>query len=83
MAITASFSPGVGAVFIKRGQPSVANIGGIQASGLGGGDTIFLDETNGARPPARPFAEVGCDGLSGGSGSDQPFGRYCGGRHNG
>jgi len=60
-----------------------ANTGGIQAFGPGGDDTSFLDESNGALPPARLFADVGFAVLTGGSGSDQLFARYCGGCHNG
>ena len=60
-----------------------ANTGGIQAFGPGGDDTSFLDETNGPRPSAQLFADIGYDVLTGGSGSDQLFGRCCGGRHNG
>jgi len=83
MAITASFSPSAGAVSLKGGQPSVADTRGIQAFSPGGDDASFLDESNSALPPARLFAHLGYDVPTGGSGSDQFFGRYCGGRHNG
>jgi Ca2+-binding RTX toxin-like protein len=64
-----------GAVAIRGGRPTVANTRGIQVFGLGGDDTIFLDESNGALPAAQLFGGVGNDVLTGGSGNDQLFGQ--------
>ena len=61
----------------------IANTRGIHAFGLGGGYTIFLDESNGVLPSAQRFAHLGYSVLTGGSGRDQLFSRYCGGRDNG
>ncbi len=64
-----------GAVAIKGGAPTVANVALIQAFGLGGNDTIVLDETNGALPRANLFGGAGNDVLTGGSSADQLFGQ--------
>ncbi len=58
-----------GAVAIDGGQPTVANTALIQVFGQGGDDTITLDETNGALPPAQLFGGAGNDTLTGGSGA--------------
>ena len=44
-----------GAVPILGGTPTVANTSLIQVSGLGGSDTIALDQANGALPRADLF----------------------------
>jgi Ca2+-binding RTX toxin-like protein len=63
-----------GVVSVVGGTPTVANTSRIQLFGLGGDDTIALDETNGALPPADLFGGAGNDVLIGGSGNDQLFG---------
>src|SRR5262245_55969740 len=60
-----------GAVPIQGGTPTVANTSVIQVFGLGGNDTITLDEANGALPRADLFGGDGNDTLTGGSGVDQ------------
>ena len=64
-----------GAVAVQGGSSTVANTSLIQAFGLGGNDTIALDETNGALPRANLFGGTGNDVLTGGSGADQLFGQ--------
>jgi Ca2+-binding RTX toxin-like protein len=64
-----------GAVAITGGTPTVANTALIQAFGLGGHDTISLNEANGALPRANLFGSVGNDTLIGGSGGDLLFGQ--------
>jgi len=56
------------------GTPTVANTASISVFGLGGNDTIKLDEANGALPRANLFGGSGNDVLTGGSGNDQLFG---------
>jgi Ca2+-binding RTX toxin-like protein len=56
------------------GTPTVANTTTISVFGLGGNDTITLDETNGALPSALLFGGTGNDTLTGGSGNDLLFG---------
>jgi Ca2+-binding RTX toxin-like protein len=63
-----------GAVPIAGGKATVANTTRIQGFGLGGNDTISLDESNGALPGADLFGGGGNDTLTGGSGADQLFG---------
>jgi Ca2+-binding RTX toxin-like protein len=63
-----------GAVRVLGGQPTVANTDTIQIFGLGGNDTISLDEANGPLPKALLFGGAGDDRLTGGSGNDQLFG---------
>ena len=63
-----------GAVRIAGGTPTVANTALTSVFGLGGNDTITLDERNGALPAANLFGGAGNDTLSGGSGADQLFG---------
>ncbi len=64
-----------GAVAIQGGTPTVANTSLIQGFGLGGHDTIALNEANGALPQANLFGGAGNDTLTGGSGGDQLFGQ--------
>ena len=64
-----------GAVHIVGGKPTVANTRRIQVFGLDGGDTISLDETNGALPGADLFGGGGNDTITGASGNDQLFGQ--------
>ncbi len=64
-----------GAVPITGGTATVANTTQIQGFGLGGDDTISLDEANGALPAADLFGGAGNDVLTGGSGADQLFGQ--------
>ncbi len=47
----------------------------IQVFGLGGNDTLTLDEANGALPRANLFAGAGNDVATGGSGGDLIFGQ--------
>jgi Ca2+-binding RTX toxin-like protein len=64
-----------GAVPILGGTATVANTSLIAGFGLGGNDTIMLDESNGALPRANLFGGAGNDVLTGGSGGDQLFGQ--------
>jgi Ca2+-binding RTX toxin-like protein len=64
-----------GAVPIVGGTPTVANTALIQEFGLGGDDTLSLDEANGALPQSLLFGGSGNDVLTGGSGADQLFGQ--------
>jgi Ca2+-binding RTX toxin-like protein len=64
-----------GAVAVNGGTPTVANTTQIQVFGLGGNDTITLDEANGALPRGVLFGGAGNDVLTGGSGPDQLFGQ--------
>jgi Ca2+-binding RTX toxin-like protein len=64
-----------GAVAVVGGTPTVANTALIQGFGLGGNDTITLDESNGALPAANLFGGDGNDVLTGGSGNDLLFGQ--------
>lgn len=64
-----------GAVAIKGGTATVANTAKIQIFGLGGNDTITLDETNGALPAGNLFGGAGNDTITGGSGNDMIFGQ--------
>src|SRR5690242_7033913 len=63
-----------GAVPVVGGSPTVANTAQIQLFGLGGNDTLTLNEANGALPAADLFGGAGNDVLTGGSGGDQLFG---------
>ena len=63
-----------GSVRVLGGTPTVANTSKIQIFGLGGNDTLSLDETNGALPSANLFGGAGNDTLTGGSAADQLFG---------
>ena len=64
-----------GAVATPGGTPTVANTSLLQAFGLGGNDTITLNESNGALPRANLFGGAGNDTLTGGSGADMLFGQ--------
>src|SRR4029078_74330 len=64
-----------GAVVIQGGTATVANTSLIQGFGLGGNDTITLNETTGALPRSNLFGGDGNDALIGGSGNDQLFGQ--------
>jgi len=63
-----------GAVNIVGGTPTVSNTTKIQIFGLGGHDTLSLDETNGALPAANIFGGAGNDDITGGSAFDMLFG---------
>jgi Ca2+-binding RTX toxin-like protein len=64
-----------GAVPILGGRPTVANTTMTTIFGLGGNDTITLNEANGALPAAQVFGGAGNDIVTGGSGGDQLFGQ--------
>jgi Ca2+-binding RTX toxin-like protein len=64
-----------GAVHVLGGTPTVANTSQISVFGLGGNDTITLNEANGALPAALLFGGDGHDTITGGSGNDQLFGQ--------
>jgi Ca2+-binding RTX toxin-like protein len=64
-----------GAVVVRGGIPTVANTTRISVFGLGGDDTITLDEGNGALAGANLFGGVGNDTLTGGSGADRLYGQ--------
>ncbi len=64
-----------GAVAVLGGTPSVANTALIQVFGLGGSDTITLNQANGALPRANLFGGAGNDILTGGAGGDMLFGQ--------
>ncbi|HEY7076236.1 MAG TPA: hypothetical protein VH418_12735, partial [Solirubrobacteraceae bacterium] len=64
-----------GAIAVAGGTPTVANTAQIQVFGLGGNDTIRLDEANGALPKANLFGGAGNDVVTGGSGADLLFGQ--------
>jgi Ca2+-binding RTX toxin-like protein len=63
-----------GAVAVVGGTPTVANTAQIRVFGVGGNDTLNLDQTNGALPAASLFGGADNDTLSGGAGNDQLFG---------
>lgn len=63
-----------GAVTIAGGTPTATNTTTIQAFGLGGDDSIILDESNGALPRALLLGGSGNDTLTSGSGDDFLFG---------
>lgn len=63
-----------GAVRVQGGAATVANTKRIQIFGLGGDDTLSLDETNGVLPSANIFGGAGNDTLTGGSANDFLFG---------
>jgi Ca2+-binding RTX toxin-like protein len=63
-----------GAIPVTGGRPTVANTRLIQVFGRDNGDTITMDEANGALPAAQLFGGGGNDTIIGGSGNDQLFG---------
>src|SRR4051794_18186675 len=60
-----------GAVTVTGGRPTVANTTKIKVLGSAGNDTITIDESNGALPPAQLDGGDGNDVLTGGSGGDR------------
>ncbi len=64
-----------GAVPVSAGTPTVANTALIQVFGLGGDDTLTLNESSGALPSANMFGGAGNDTITGGSGNDMLFGQ--------
>ena len=64
-----------GSVVVVGGTPTVANTTHIRIFGVAGGDTIGLNEANGALPAARLYGGDGNDVLIGGSGVDQLYGQ--------
>src|SRR5262245_3067618 len=60
---------------IPGGFPTVFNTESISVFGLGGNDTVRLDETNGPLPDAQLFGGSGNDTLTGGSGQDALYGQ--------
>ncbi len=63
-----------GTVSIRGAAATVANTRLIHVFGLGGDDSISLNEANGALPKATLFGGNGNDTLTGGSASDRLFG---------
>src|SRR5688500_7802004 len=63
-----------GAVNVIGGTPTVANVARVDIFGLGGHDTLTLNESNGALPAAQIFGGKGNDTIIGGSGGDFLFG---------
>jgi Ca2+-binding RTX toxin-like protein len=59
-----------GAVPIAGAPATVTTIQSIRVSGLGGNDTLLIDETNGALPKASLSGGDGNDTFTGGSGAD-------------
>ena len=64
-----------GAVSIRGAASTVANTRLILAFGLGGNDSISLNEANGGLPKANLFGGNGNDTLTGGAGDDRLFGQ--------
>lgn len=64
-----------GDVPIRGVSPTIANISHLLVNGQGGDDTITLDQTNGALPPATILGGGGNDTLTSGSGNDTLFGQ--------
>ena len=77
-ADTMTLSRDAGGNILSNGVPiagaTVANTALIRVFGLGGDDTITLNEASGALPAAMLFGGAGIDTLTGGSGSDLIFG---------
>jgi Ca2+-binding RTX toxin-like protein len=59
-----------GAVGIVGGTPTLANTRSILVLGLGGSDTLTMDEVNGALPKVTMIGGAGNDVMTGGSGND-------------
>jgi Ca2+-binding RTX toxin-like protein len=64
-----------GAVAVVGGTPTVANTAQIRINGLGGRDTIALNQAGGALPAAVLTGGAGNDVLTGGAGNDQLSGQ--------
>jgi Ca2+-binding RTX toxin-like protein len=64
-----------GAVPVRGGTPTVANTRAITLLGLGGNDTLTMDEANGALPAATEIGGGGDDTMTGGSGADVLIGQ--------
>ena len=64
-----------GAVPVLGGTSTVANTALIQGFGLGGNDTITMNEVNGALPAANLFGGAGNDTLTGGLVVNMLFGQ--------
>jgi Ca2+-binding RTX toxin-like protein len=64
-----------GAIPVVGGSPTVANTTLVVVVGVGGNDTVSLNEANGALPPANLFGGGGNDVLTGGSGGDRLVGQ--------
>jgi Ca2+-binding RTX toxin-like protein len=64
-----------GAVPVRGGTPTVANTRAITLLGLGGNDTLTMDEANGALPAVTEIGGGGNDTLTGGSGGDLLIGQ--------
>ncbi len=58
-----------GAITVQGGTPTVVNTRLIQLSGLGGNDTLSVNEANGALPGADIDGGAGNDNITGGSDS--------------
>ena len=55
---------------VSGGTPRIGSTSLIRILGLGGNDTLTVDEANGAMPPANLLGGEGNDVLTGGSGDD-------------
>jgi Ca2+-binding RTX toxin-like protein len=64
-----------GAIPVLGGTPTVANTRSILVLGLGGNDTLTMDEVNGALPKVTMIGGVGNDVMTGGSGDDVLIGQ--------
>jgi Ca2+-binding RTX toxin-like protein len=64
-----------GAIPIGGGTPTVANTRAITLLGLGGNDTLTIDEANGALPAATEIGGGGNDIITGGSAADLLIGQ--------
>ena len=64
-----------GAVPVSGGTPTVANTVQVRVNGLGGRDTIALNQANGALPAAVLSGGAGNDILTGGAGDDELAGQ--------
>jgi Ca2+-binding RTX toxin-like protein len=77
-ANTITISRDAGGNILSNGVPitgaSITNTVMIRVFGLGGNDTITLNEASGALPGSRLFGGAGQDTLTGGSGGDLLFG---------
>lgn len=64
-----------GAVQVRGGTATVANVQQISVFGLAGNDSIAINESNGALPRSMLQGGLGNDTLIGGSGNDSLFGQ--------